>query len=73
MVETARKLIAEYEKKVVVCETHLADIKQKNTFARSVGDVEGMADFRAERMEWSARRQAYMQAISDFKSIIGEI
>lgn len=73
MEETTRKLIAEYEQKVTVCEKHLEEIKQKNGIARQAGDNDVMADCRADRMEWAARRQAYMQAIYDFKSILGEI
>ena len=73
MEKATRMFIIEYELKVIACDMQLDSIKSDRAAARKIDDKETLAALNSDRRECAARRQAYVQAIADFKSIINEI
>lgn len=64
------KLIAEYNKKIAMCDKTLNLTKKDNIVARRDGDEELMQVYREERREWEARKGAYVQAKADIESFL---
>lgn len=64
------KLMCEYEAKIVQCDVMLDDIKKANTKARHDYIKVAMREYQVDRVLWDARKQAYIQAKTDFDSLL---
>ena len=73
MVEQIRKTIKDYEEKVEAESILIEEAKGWLFAARRDSDHRGMSRYKAEMKVCLARRQAYIQARSDFKSLLGEL
>ena len=70
MKKRIEKLIAEYDKKIAMCDKSLKMTADHNRIARKEGNTDLMEIYREERIEWESRKGAYVQAKADIDSLL---
>ena len=73
MEDKIERIISEYERKISICDELLRIDLVKKRVARRENDLEGVESFVKSIAIKNAQRQAYVQAIVDFDSLLDEL